>query len=351
MSNKIVYTPRDRHFEFSGDLKEAVFGKKLMPMAAADAWFNEEVQRDHDKFNDYNANNYLHRGPDFEPGVDILAVGCSMTYGLGVAESGTWPSLMAKELGLTYANLSMTGAGMEWIADSIYRYVDTFGPPNKAIVVLAPDVFRYDILFNRSDIAPLNEGPKDFIPKYMSEDGNLGKITMLEMVDKFPKIMKRPYPAEYTRIPEEHLARSIREMRNLERYCKASNINLIWGSWSDLTIELIKCLDQEEMFDNYIELGKYIGTWSSHQDGYDLENLIDYRLHHITSKECTDQMNNSGKCICRLTCHFDREHEWDNSFHVGADIFKSQESYHYGVHKYIHISEGFIEYGKEKGIF
>lgn len=352
MADKISYSPRGRYFEFSGDLKEAVFGKTLMPMAAADAWFSEEVQKDHDKFNEYNANNYLHRGPDFTSGVDILAVGCSMTYGLGVPESGTWPALLAKDLGMTYANLSMTGAGMEWISDSIYRYIETFGPPNKAIVVLAPDVFRYDILFNRSDILPLSEGPKDFIPKYLSKDGNLGKITMLEMADRFPKVMKRPYPAEYTRIPEEHLSRSVRELRNLERYCKTAGINLIWGSWSDQTIELMKALDEESMFDNYVELGEHIGVWTSHWHGFDLDNIVDHRIEHGTMDNgCTEEMFNAKKCICIVDCHADREHEWTNSFHVGADIFKDRNSYHHGIHTYIHIAEGIAEHGRQKGIF
>lgn len=351
MADKIRFTTQGRTFEFSGDLKKSVFGKELMPMYAPDAWFSGEIQRDHDQFNEYNANNYLYRGPDFKPGVDILAVGCSFTYGLGVPENGTWPSILAKELGLTYANLSMTGTSMEWISDAIYRYIETFGPPKKAIVILAPDIFRFDAIYNTSDLIPESVSRKDFIPKYLSEDGTMGKVTLLEMPGDFPKVSKRPYILEYTRLPEENAARSIRELRNLERYCKTAGINLIWGSWSDKTTELIKRLDEESSFDNYVELGQHIGLWTSHQVGYDLDNLIDYRLEHEDSDKCTKEMFENSMCQCIVRCHFDRIDEWDNSFHVGADIFKDINSHHFGVHRYIHIAEGFIEYGKKKGIF
>lgn len=354
MADKITFHARNKDFVFSGGLKEAVFGKKLMPMSAPRAWFNGEVQKEHDQFNEYNANNYLYRGPDFKEGVDILAVGCSMTYGLGVPESGTWPALLAEKLGMTYANLSMTGAGAEWMADSIYRYIETFGAPRKAIVVLCADLFRFDVIYNNSDIVPMTVGTKDFIPKYMSRDGALGKVTLLDMPDSFPKIQKRPYWAEYTRTPEDLVARSIRELRNLERYCKAFGVNLLWGAWSEITIEAMKALDKESSFENYVDLGTYIGNWVSYQKGFDLENIVDYRLEHDNrSDKCSELLVNQNKCVCIVDCHSDRKDEWDNSFHVGADVFKGNETnnYHFGIHKYIHIAEGFEDYGKERGIF
>jgi hypothetical protein len=354
MADKITFHARNRDFNFSGDLKESIFGKKLMPMSAPRAWFSGEVQKEHDQFNEYNANNYLYRGPDFEPGVDILAVGCSMTYGLGVPESGTWPSILANNLGLTYANLSMTGAGAEWIVDAIYRYIETFGPPKKAILVLMADLFRFDVVYNGVDVAPMSSSTRDFIPKYMSRDGSMGKVTLLDMPESFPKIQKRPYLAEYTRIPEDTIARSIKELRNLERYCKAIGVNLMWGAWSEITIEAMKALDKESEFENYVNLGEYIGNWTSHQNGFDLDNIVDHRLEHDNqSDKCSEQMVNQNRCVCVVDCHSDREKDWDNSFHVAADVYKGNETqnYHFGIHKYIHVAEGFEDYGKERGIF
>lgn len=346
-NSPIVIPPRGhrRELRFTGGFKEAIFGKSMMKMPIPRLWENSSIKDNHEQYNDYTLNNYNYRGPDFRPNIDIITAGCSQTFGIGVPDNGPWPVHVADILNASYVNVSMPGASIEWIIDSIYRYIDTFGKPKRGIIVFFPDLLRHDLVIN-SDI---NEATKtnigDFIPQYYSDDDKLRLISYSPMGYPAPAYIKRPYPIEQTLVLEESVKSAILKIKDFERFCKHADIKLIWSSWADSLVWLMGEIGEGYTFDNYIRIVN-LADWKSHihpieKTEEDPEGIADYKLDHLnyaSETGCLDEMALDGRCICFSNCHFDRLNEFPESFHEGTDRIGEGNS-HYGVHKHIHIAE------------
>ena len=63
----------------------------------------------------YRVNSHGFRGDDFEPieGESFIALGCSMTFGVGIKEEQTWVSRLSEQLGIHGYNLGAPGHGFE----------------------------------------------------------------------------------------------------------------------------------------------------------------------------------------------------------------------------------------------
>jgi hypothetical protein len=63
----------------------------------------------------YRINSHGFRGDDFEPieGESFIALGCSMTFGVGIKEEQTWVSRLSEQLGIHGYNLGAPGQGFE----------------------------------------------------------------------------------------------------------------------------------------------------------------------------------------------------------------------------------------------
>ena len=346
-----------RELKFSGDVKEAIFGKTIMKMPLPKSWSTPDVQANHESFNVYTLNNYGYRGPDFFKDYDVLAAGCSQTFGIGVPDNGPWPVHLADMLEASYVNVSMPGSSVEWIVDSIYRYIDTFGSPKRGIVVLFPDIVRHDTVIN-SDINNTSEtSDNDFVPQYYSDDGVLRLLSYSPAGYPAPNYLKKPYPIENTLILEDAVKASITKIRDLERFCKAAGIKLIWSSWADSLVWLIRGLPDEYKFENYVKLDG-LSLWKSHlyelePTESDPEGVADYKLAHMRETMadfgCSDELAEARKCVCFWPCHQDLATLYGLSFHEGTDRFTRSGS-HYGVHKHIHIAEDFAAKALEIGL-
>jgi hypothetical protein len=298
----------------------------------------------------YNLNNYKFRGPDYSSEVDLLTAGCSFTYGIGVQLEGTWPYLLAEITNKTYANVSMPGAGIPWIVDSIFRYIDTFGPPKSGVVALMPDITRSDLVIDYKTLMSRDYSPRDFVPQYHSINREKSVISIHNEGFSPATYSKKPYLIEDTYILEEAIRRSIDKLHDLERYCAAANIKLTWGSWSDSTVLLVRQLvDTDYAFSNFVELGDALASWSSHSQPLDeSESVVDYKIEH--NPETMDLYGCSyekamitNSCVCLTECHFDLAQKYGDSFHLGLDRIVNPGNAHYGVHRYIHIADSFYD--------
>lgn len=345
-----------RELKFTGDFKEVIFGKTIMKMPLPISWQGESVKDNHEARNDYTLNNYRYRGPDFKSGVDIIAAGCSQTFGMGVPDKGPWPEHLSTMLDASYVNVSMPGASVEWIVDSIYKYIDTFGKPNRGIAVLFPDVLRRDLVINTDINDTVETSENDFIPQYYSDDLKLRLMSYSPMGYPTPSLIKRPYPVEHTLPLEESVKSAVLKIKDLERFCKHAGIKLIWSSWADSLVWLIRDLPKKYSFENYIKL-ESLADWKSHvveleKTAEDPEGIADHKLDHANYARiygCSDEMLMNAKCICFSLCHFDRLEEFPDSFHAGTDRV-GQGNAHYGVHKHIHIAEDFLARALEIGL-
>lgn len=347
-----------RELKFTGDFKDAIFGKTIMEMPVPKSWDSNNIKENHDSYNEYTLNNYNYRGPDFTSDVDIIMAGCSQTFGIGVPDNGPWPVHLAEKLDASYVNVSMPGASIEWIIDSIYRYIDTFGSPKRGIVALFPDVLRRDLVINTDINDTLETSEHDFIPQYYSDDPRLRLLSYSPIGYPTPSVIRKPYPVEHTLILEDSVKASIVKIRDLERFCKHAGIKLVWSSWADSLVWLIRDLPDEYSFDNYVRLVG-LSDWKSHTYGVektddDPEGISDHKLDHANYSEltgCTYEMLMDGTCICFSQCHFDRLIEFPTTFHEGADRFSPRSNgSHYGVHKHIHLAEDFAAKAIEIGL-
>jgi hypothetical protein len=355
----VVIPPKSyyRELKFSGDFKEAIFGKTIMPMPIPISWDGPSVQNNHESYNQYTLNNFNYRGPDFSSEYDFLTAGCSQTFGIGVPDSGPWPVHFAGSLGASYVNVSMPGASVEWVIDSIYRYIDTFGAPRRGIVALLPDVLRHDVVINSEINSTAETSDNDFIPQYRSDDGNLKLLSYSPAGYPAPNYLKKPYPIENTMVLEESVKASVTKIKDLERFCKTAGIKLIWSSWADSLVWLSESLPEKYKFHNYTP-AYGLAMWESHLVNIeatpnDPEGIADRKINHdsetMESYGCSQELFDARGCICFSDCHKDLMDEYGLSFHEGTDRFIRDGS-HYGVHKHIHIAEDFLAKALEIGM-
>jgi hypothetical protein len=311
-----------------------------------------------DPRNDYTLNNYGYRGPDFSKDVDLVAAGCSVTYGIGVPEKGSWPHIAAKKLKLSYVNLSKPGASIEWIVDSLFSYFFEFGNP-KNVFVLFPGPLRKEIVLNNQYNMSKYVNMEDFMHQGMSEDLIKGVVSYTFQSPRIKDkslFLKRPFPIEETLPPETAVYRSFRSIRMLEVYCKSSNINLMWGTWSDDLANLMRSIPLEYSSPYFLQIYGLSG-WSSHFEGYkvtaqDPEGIFDIKLKHTKNSakknNCLTEKTKKN-CVCYDNCHEPLKKRFPDSFYLGTDrLLSGKESAHIGVHKHAHIADDFVRGYKQK---
>jgi hypothetical protein len=326
---------------FSGELADAVFSNKLIKVPLPYGWGPGDVKEKYDSYNSYTLNSYNCRGPEFSSGVDFIFAGCSQTFGIGVPDDGVWPKFVAENLNSTYANLSMLGAGMEWITDSIYRYVNTFGKPNRGIIVLAPDYYRVDVLVDNILNSCDRHRVTDYVPQYY-DDNNLDfRLVTCHLDNSYPvSYMKKPFSVSHTMLEAEALRRSIKAVRDLEIFCEQAGIPLIWSTWHEGLDRLATNLTDEYRFKNYLPTNNL--RWQSKMSDLPLPDTDEYDI-------CYYLVDRNGESI---SCHSDLESEFGLAFHKGTDRFKfeKRDQSHMGVHEHIHLAEAFTQKALEIGM-
>jgi hypothetical protein len=273
----------------------------------------------------YPVNSKGFRGPEFGK-VDLLAAGCSQTFGMGVDEDQTWPHLAAKSLGFSYANLGIPGTSNQKIVESIILYVKEYGPP-KAICVNFPSLYRFRFAL-RSDVLeyphPKQPTPEGVSQPYVLDINMVTPGADVKPVKNWPKYSKRPYDIS-TSIPyESALYLSMMSINHLIEYCSVANIDLFFTTWY-LDTNLIL----SEKAKRYKES---LGTSSEYNkldmSGYlELENL-DLFFYHLEHEKChKEEEENSGS----------------NNWSVGTDTGR-----HMGAHQHMHYAEMFSDAIKKR---
>lgn len=318
-------TSKENHI-FSGALAENIFSKNLFKIPLPYQWNQEDVQNKYDTYNTYTLNSYNCRGPEFTNNVDFIFAGCSQTFGIGVPDSGVWPRFVAEALDGSYVNLSMLGAGMEWITDSIFKYIHTFGAPKRGIMVLAPDPYRIDLLTDNV----LNSCPSpsitDYVPQYYDEDDLDKRLVTFHLKNKEPvNYLKRPFPIEDTTLDEESIRRTIKAIKDLEFFCAQTGIPLIWATWSDYLQEIVESLPFDYGFDNYLQVTHMRWEHRKDENGTPTDYLV-------------------GEKGEDLLCHSSIAAEYGLAFQAGTDRFKFNDGQsHMGAHQHMHVAQDFIE--------
>lgn len=89
---------------------------------------------DNSDINTYTYNELGFRGDSINNNIELLAVGCSHTEGIGVNDDETWPYYTAKELNVKHVNAGFTGRSNDYIARTVATHVRTFKPKVVAVM-------------------------------------------------------------------------------------------------------------------------------------------------------------------------------------------------------------------------
>ena len=266
-----------------------------------------EDMRKSDPRNDHVLNSNGYRGPEHGK-VDIIAAGCSQTYGQGVQEKDTWPAILSKKLNMSYANIAIPGTSVQTIIQSVMNYIEMHGKP-KVVAVLLPSLYRFTFV-ERTDISTYKARRQvSDIPGIsvydmtMTPNGN-----SKDAVANWPKLSKQPHDISKVLSYEAALYLSMMSINHLIHYCKVAEIQLVISSWYENADQILtekKNRSWNVDFNCYVTIDKF-------------EELFNGSTPHVEG--CHDNVDNHPY--------------WD----YGLDT-----AYHMGSHAHIHFAETFAK--------
>lgn len=210
-------------------------------------YLNDADQEGYEKKQDfdYRLNSDEFRSSNFSKlsldNFDILALGCSYTFGYGLPEEFTWASLLKDKIGLkekntNLINLGSPGLGIDSIINNAISYIKQYGIPN-AIVALFPDINRHMV--------------------YDSESKRYNTFTPGTLYLEHKKLMPTRTQRTIRYVPEDIIYSVVNQIRMFEELCKGYGIRLLWTSW-------------------------YGGNEKKIYDGLDFENYFCYQPFNAT---------------------------------------------------------------------
>ena len=260
----------------------------------------EEHKGECDPDTDYGLNSNYFRSPELGL-VDLVTLGCSQTFGMGVDDDDIWPHRLAQTLNCSYVNLAMPGSAIETMVSSAFAYIQEYGKP-KVIAALLPGYGRMQIPLNNKHFTFRdNRDKRDLI--FMNnlnfgyrEDGGPQDV---------PLISKRPHVIDELLPYEVALHQSMFALSVLIQYCKDVGIELVFSTWNGAMNDFIEKKKQHHM--TKLDLSGYVKV-----------PPVKWQPKH-------------------QACHTElikNESIWDVARDCGG---------HIGVHSHIHYAEAFAE--------
>lgn len=261
----------------------------------------------------YKINKLGYRGDDFnEHPSDILAAGCSQTWGLGCPDEYIWPSILSKDVNKSINNIGYFGKSVPAIVQMIFTYFKEIGNP-KYVFVCFPDLYRFQFPI----VDNFWESNKNIRTNSLIAESHLGES---KYIKNKPKYSKAPYLIEDMITYDYCIWQSIIHIQMLEQYCASSGIVLSYGFWDSEATLLFNKISNNTFYKNYISLEG--DKWTPK---YELKESQYYTKNNITI-ECHNDLINK-----------DNEYFW----HLGLDRYKKNFIPHIGTHRHIHIAEIF----------
>lgn len=318
---------------FSGSYRDAIFGTKISSRALAP--MDPKV----DPVQKYHLNSDGYRSPEFSKENELVFAGCSFTYGLGIPEKGIWGSIIAENRGLSYSNVSMTGASIPWIVKQLFAYFRQYGNP-RILLCLFPGLER---MYLASDLDMAT--PADAEPEEATADLNLKKsLTNFELagsgsVSDKPKYSKKPHLFEDIISSDNAVYLAMSNIRMLEQYCKVAGIELLWGTWNGAFSNIVEDEGLSDLYDFSSYVSMEAGAWGSKLAPDREDRFYGTRNNKGT---CWGAHGESD-CDCHVLCHEDLRLIWPLEFSLGTDMPHDKFLSHYGVHQQMHFAERFME--------
>lgn len=268
-----------------------------------------------DELNTYEINSFGCRGK-IDSNATTVASGCSITFGIGVPESGRWTDLLSAKINKNIINLGSPGGSVKSICTNLIQYCMNNKMPNE-IFCLFPDFFRSMVVadkeFYRSNKIRQVEAVSDKLNLFFCNP-----VTYLYDDSLFMEINDQKYIEDSTS-PHQLILDAINYIYILESFCLTNNIKLYWTTWdinSNRVIEL-------------------------------LANVKDFKLKNFTSFFPTNSTDPLGTYVLS-NCNSEHGSEFKDSpcWQVGSDYSvknyeKTKKYSHPGIHVQLHISDFF----------
>jgi len=275
-----------------------------------------------DPDNEYSINSWGCRDEDYTSPADVLAAGCSMTFGQGVPVETRWSSVLGSKLNMSVATLAIPGWSTQSSVNAVMSYIKKFGKP-KVVALYLPDFFRYDFIASSGNLLPSNQNSREgrTIQSY------LAKGTVLS-ANQQPTYSKKPHAISDVFNSESAHFLSGQALRFLVEYCKEAGIQLVYGTWHPAVDEYIKLVKKADAALNNWQ-DKYVVPPEIDLSGYvDMEMF--YPKHIPSLSKTTEYLED-------LDCHQDLKSQYGTYFDWGTDRDK-----HIGVHAHAHVAEKFL---------
>lgn len=276
-----------------------------------------------DEHNTYYINELGFRGEVYKD-CDLIALGCSITFGIGIPEYGRWTNILGNKLNKDVMNMGNPGASVETITNNIFNYCSNNKMP-KEIFCLFPDFFRSMVVADQDFYKTKGN-------KWAEKKENLQYVfcnpaILFNGIDSlFMEITDKKY-IEDSVSPHQNILNAVNSIHNLELFCSSNNIKLHWTTW-DLPSTLVM---------------------------ESLSKLKDFKLKNFTSFYPPEPNEYLGNFV-EKTCNSKHDSEFAKDFcwKVGSDYSivdskRAKNTSHPGIHAQTHIADLFYDlYNKEE---
>jgi hypothetical protein len=204
-----------------------------------------------DKNNDYKINELGLRGK-LNKNSEILAVGCSYTFGVGLPQEGVWTSILSEQINKDILNLGIPGSTIRKICESTIKHVSKHGKP-KTIFALFPGFFRgmliedTDFYSSSRNIEPKKQHKIEKQISFQSDiyyDRNKRYI-YFKNIDQPQFLKSKEQNIRYMEnvfSPHQLISDSIDSISVLQDFCYSHGIDFYWSTWHNPTSILMDTL-------------------------------------------------------------------------------------------------------------
>jgi hypothetical protein len=277
-----------------------------------------------DEDNTYEINYIGCRG-EIDENSEILASGCSITFGIGVPEVGRWTNLLSKKINKNITNLGNPGASVQSICTHLIQYCMNNKMP-KEIFCLMPDFFRSMVIvdkeFYKSRVNRGDMGTKDNL-----EHIYCNPVIVKDKRSFFLEIEDQKYIEDSTS-PHQLILNSINFIYILEAFCLSNNIKLYWTTWNTPSSYILEELSKISNF----KLKNFTSFYNSNLDYYGPKGFVD--------------------SVCNPTTHKhdlkDHPSWYEGSDYCFIDGKKTFKNSHPGIHVQEHFADFFYNLYNEK---
>jgi hypothetical protein len=244
---------------------------------------------------------------------DVVALGCSNTYGIGVPQEYTWPSIVESTTGMSVSNLGICGASAEKLLEAFLVYLDRVGNP-KYVFACFPDYLRYSQIIEGKFYSfpwPKHNNKSEKIITHLKTANHItGDMSINNSIIKFPEL------AQYIIPFQESLNQFISSIYVIEKICKLLDIKFYWGSWSEFTQNIFK--------QNFFLEESFCLSRKNYVEGIRSDALETLSLNDSENFTCSSEHSLNKKY---------KDSMWD----VASD------NNHFGIHWQYHTAESFIK--------